>query len=353
MKTFHNPDHALHAGHQEMFRGRMVDCHEVPARLEFVLNALRQRGLGALALPQISDLELDTVLATVHSERYLSFLEGAWAEWVAMDPANAERDALPSVWPMPNRHGFRTDVLPQNFAARMGAFAFDSGCPLTAGTWAAARKGAACAMAAAQDVAAGARSAFALTRPPGHHAGPDFFGGYCFINNAAVAAETLRDKGFERVAVLDVDYHHGNGTQSIFYERPDVLTISIHGDPLTEYPFFLGHADERGAGEGEGYNLNLPLPKGTGFMPWIRALDQALDAVHQYKASALVVPMGLDTFEGDPISGFTLKSGDYTTIGRRLADADLPTVFTFEGGYAVDEVGLNAVNLLEGFTRAA
>lgn len=353
MKTFHNPDHQQHAGRQEMFRGRMVDCHEVPARLDFVMNELRQRNLGEVLPPDVSDIELDAALASVHSERYLDFLESAWAEWVAMDPANADRDALPSVWPMPNRHGFRTDVLPQNFAARMGAFAFDSGCPLTAGTWAAARKGAACAMAAAQTVADGARSAFALTRPPGHHAGPDFFGGYCFINNAAVAAQTLRDKGLERVAVLDVDYHHGNGTQTIFYERPDVLTLSIHGDPLTEYPFYLGHADERGAGAGEGYNLNLPLPKGTGFMPWIRALDQALDAAMQYKASALVVPMGLDTFEGDPISGFTLKSGDYTTIGRRLADADLPTVFTFEGGYAVAEVGVNAVNLLEGFARAA
>ncbi|AOW14580.1 acetylpolyamine aminohydrolase [Hydrogenophaga crassostreae] len=353
MKTFYNPDHILHAARQEMFRGRMVACHEVPARFDFVMRELERRPLGKVLQPSISDIELDAILASVHSERYLNFLEGAWAEWVAMDPANVERDALPSVWPMPNRHGFRTDRLPENFAARMGAFAFDSGCPLTAGSWTAARKGAACAMAAAQDVAAGARSAFALTRPPGHHAGPDFFGGYCFLNNAAVAAQTLRDKGVERVAVLDVDYHHGNGTQTIFYERPDVLTISIHGDPLTEYPYYLGHADERGAGAGEGFNLNLPLAHGTGFMPWIRALDQALDAVHHYKAGALVVPMGLDTFEGDPISGFTLKSGDYTTIGRRLADADLPTVFTFEGGYAVDEVGVNAVNLLAGFQNAA
>jgi acetoin utilization deacetylase AcuC-like enzyme len=352
MKTFFNPDHSLHTGHQEMFRGRMVDCHEVPARLDFVMAALRERPLGELLTPQISDIELDSVLASVHTERYLGFLEGAWAEWVAMDPANAQRDALPSVWPMPNRHGFRTDALPHNFAARMGAFAFDSGSPLTQGTWAAARRGAACAMAAALELSAGARSAFALTRPPGHHAGPDFFGGYCFLNNAAVAAQTLRDLGCERVAILDVDYHHGNGTQTIFYERSDVLSISIHGDPLTEYPFFLGHADERGAGAGEGYNLNLPLPRGTGFMPWIRTLDQALEAVHQFRAQALVVPMGLDTFEGDPISGFTLKSGDYTTIGRRLADADLPTLFTFEGGYAVAEVGTNAVNLLAGFQNA-
>ncbi|MEZ5701353.1 MAG: histone deacetylase family protein [Burkholderiaceae bacterium] len=352
MKTFFNPDHSLHTGRQEMFRGRMVDCHEVPARLDFVMAALRERPLGDLLKPQVSDIDLDSVLASVHTERYLNFLEGAWAEWVAMDPANAQRDALPSVWPMPNRHGFRTDVLPGNFAARMGAFAFDSGSPLTQGTWAAARRGAACAMAAALDLSSGARSAFALTRPPGHHAGPDFFGGYCFLNNAAVAAQTLREQGCERVAILDVDYHHGNGTQTIFYERSDVLTISIHGDPLTEYPFFLGHADERGAEAGEGYNLNLPLPRGTGFMPWIRALDQALEAVHQYRAQALVVPMGLDTFEGDPISGFTLKSGDYTTIGRRLADADLPTLFTFEGGYAVAEVGVNAVNLLAGFQNA-
>lgn len=352
MKTFFNPDHNLHAGRQELFRGRMVDCHEVPARLDFVMTELHRRALGEVLPPTVSDIELDASLAAVHSERYLRFLEGAWAEWIAMDPANAERDALPSVWPMPNRHGFRTDVLPQNFAARLGAFAFDSGCPLTVGTWAAAYKGAACAVAAAQEVANGARSAFALTRPPGHHAGPDYFGGYCFINNAAVAAHTLREQGFERVAVLDVDYHHGNGTQAIFYERPDVLTISIHGDPLTEYPFYLGHADERGAGAGEGFNLNLPLPRGTGFMPWIQALDHVLDAVHHYKASALVIPMGLDTFEGDPISGFTLKSGDYTTIGRRLADADLPTVFTFEGGYAVDAVGVNAVNVLAGFQNA-
>jgi acetoin utilization deacetylase AcuC-like enzyme len=155
------------------------------------------------------------------------------------------------------------------------------------------------------------------------------------------------------VAVLDVDYHHGNGTQTIFYERPDVLTVSIHGDPMTEYPFFLGHADERGAGPGEGFNRNLPLPRGTGFTAWRAALDQALQMVADFNADALVVPMGLDTFEGDPISGFTLQSADYFAVGAALAGAGLPTVFTFEGGYAVDAVGTNAVNLLEGFARAA
>ena len=336
-----------------MFRGRLVTCHEVPARLDFVLAELQRRPLGGIEPPGMDDTALDAALASVHSARYLAFLQHAWSEWVALDPANAERDALPSVWPLPNRHGFRTDVLPENFAARLGAFAFDSGCPLTAGTWEAARAGAACAGAAAREVAAGARSAFALTRPPGHHAGPDYFGGYCFLNNAAIAAQALRDAGSQRVAVLDIDYHHGNGTQTIFYERADVLTVSIHGDPRTEYPFFLGHADERGTGVGEGFNLNLPLPRGTGFAAWRRALDTAMQVADNFSADALVVPMGLDTFAGDPISGFTLQSDDYFALGTALASAGLPTVFTFEGGYAVDAVGVNAVNLLEGFARSA
>lgn len=353
MKTFHNPLHALHQGREEMFRGRMVPCHELPARLDYVLAELQRRLQGELHTPEIDDAALDAAIARVHAERYTRFLAGAWDEWVAMDPANAQRDALPSVWPLPNRHGFRNDVLPANFAARLGLFSFDSGSPLMAGTWAAARMGAACAVAATRSVLAGDRAAFALTRPPGHHAGADFFGGYCFLNNAAIAAQALRDGGMARVAMLDVDYHHGNGTQTIFYERPDVLTVSIHGDPSTEYPFFLGHANERGAGAGEGFNLNLPLPRGTGFKDWCAALERALDAVEAFDAQALVVPMGLDTFEGDPISGFTLRSADYDTVGRMLAAAGVPTVFTFEGGYAVAEVGTNAVNLLEGFCRSA
>jgi acetoin utilization deacetylase AcuC-like enzyme len=358
MKTFHNPHHTLHQGREEMFRGRMVPCHEVPARLDFVLTELQRRSLGELIAPTVAGTEVDAAIARVHSARYLNFLATAWDEWVAMDPANAQRDALPSVWPLGNRHAFRTDVLPQNFAARLGVFAYDSGSPLMAGTWAAARGGAACVVAAVGEVLGGARSAFALTRPPGHHAGPDFLGGYCFLNNGAIAAQALIDgsgdeSGHRKVAVLDVDYHHGNGTQAIFYERPDVFTLSIHGDPTTEYPFFIGHADERGAGEGVGFNLNLPLPRGTNFANWQQALGTAIEAVQQFGADALVVPMGLDTFEGDPISGFTLKSDDYFAVGEALAGLGLPTVFTFEGGYAVDAVGVNTVNLLQGFSRAA
>lgn len=330
-----------------MFRGELVPCFEVPARADHVLAELQRRRFGMVHAPQPFD---DAALARVHTPRYLDFLAHAWDQWVALDPANAERDALPSVWPV---HSLRSDVLPANFAARMGLFSMDAGSPLTSGTWVAARAGADCALSAAQAVAQGARSAFALTRPPGHHAGADFFGGYCFLNNAALAAQLLRDQGIERVAVLDIDYHHGNGTQAIFYDRPDVYVTSIHGDPHTEYPFFLGYADERGAGPGQGFNRNLPLPRGSDFVVWREALAQAKYGIATFGAQALVVSMGMDTFEGDPISGFRLRSDDYLQVGAELARAGLPTVFVFEGGYAVAEVGVNAINVLQGFMQEA
>jgi acetoin utilization deacetylase AcuC-like enzyme len=291
------------------------------------------------------------LLRRVHAPAYLGFLRGAWEEWIALDPANAALDILPSVWP---NAGLRRDVAPANFSARVGLHAFDAGTPITAGTWDAAMAGAACAVEAARAVAAGsARSSFVLTRPPGHHAGADYFGGYCFLNNAALAAQALREAGVAKVAVVDVDYHHGNGTQDLFYERGDVFTASVHGDPATEYPFYLGYADETGRGAGLGANLNLPLPRGTGFDAWRAALAHALDAVQRWGAQALVVPLGVDTFEGDPISGFGLRSADYVQIGRAIAALALPTVFVLEGGYAVAEVGVNVANVAQGFTGAS
>jgi len=356
MLIVHNPEHARHAGRMEMYRGRLVPCHETPQRLEHVLAELRRRGFGRIVTADTlapdgaagGDADFGALLRRVHAPRYLDFLAGAWDEWLALDPANGELDALPSVWPV---RGFRADVVPDNFAARLGLFSFDAGTPLTAGSWAAARAGALAAVRAAQALASGQApdGAFVLTRPPGHHAGADFFGGYCFLNNAALAAQALREAGHARVAVLDVDYHHGNGTQSLFYERADVLTVSIHGDPRSEYPFYLGHADERGAGAGAGFNLNLPLPRGTGFDAWSAALATALDAVRGFGASALVVALGVDTYEGDPISGFALRSPDYLEIGAAIATLQLPAVFVFEGGYAVEPIGINVANVLEGF----
>ncbi|MEO6898091.1 MAG: histone deacetylase family protein, partial [Caldimonas sp.] len=186
-------------------------------------------------------------------------------------------------------------------------------------------------------------------RPPGHHAGADFMGGYCFLNNAAVAAQGLLEAGSARVAILDVDYHHGNGTQSIFYERADVLFASVHGDPLTEYPFYLGHADETGLGAGEGFNLNLPLPARSTVETWFAALDAACARIVRHRADALVVSLGLDTFVGDPISTFALATSDYLRLGEQLARLGLPTVFVLEGGYAAAELGVNAANVLAAY----
>lgn len=346
MITFYNHLHAQHQGKVEMFRGALVPCFEVPARADHVLAELQRRKMGTVQNPHVFD---DAALERIHSPRYLRFLATAWEQWVALDPAHAGKDILPSVWPT---RTFRTDVEPDNFAAKLGLYSFDAGSPFTAGTWVAARAGAHCALSAAQQLVQGDRAAFALSRPPGHHAGADFFGGYCFLNNAALAAQHLRDAGMAKVAVLDIDYHHGNGTQAIFYDRPDVFFASIHGDPRTEFPFYLGHADETGSGAGQGANLNIPLPRGTGFERWSAALEQALQAITRFGADALVVSLGMDTFEGDPISGFTLQSTDYLAVGQRLAAAGLPTVLVFEGGYAVAEVGINVANALEAFYSA-
>ena len=286
MKTFYNHLHAQHQGKVEMFRGALVPCFEVPARADHVLAELKRRQMGTVLEPQVFD---DAALTAIHSPRYLNFLATAWDQWVALDPANADKDILPSVWPT---RTFRSDIEPDNFAAKVGLYSYDAGSPFTSGTWVAARAGADCALSAAQALLDGDRASFALSRPPGHHAGADFFGGYCFLNNAALAAQHLRNAGLKKVAVLDVDYHHGNGTQAIFYDRPDVFFASIHGDPRTEYPFYLGHADERGEGAGLGANLNLPLPRGTDYVTWAQALDTALAAIQSFGADALVLSLG-------------------------------------------------------------
>lgn len=344
MITFRNPLHRGHAPVHEFFRGERVPCFETPARVAYVEAALAMRGHDMHA----PNADSRATLAQVHAPRYLAFLQTAWQQWLALDAGNAERQPFPSVWPV---RTLRSDVEPANFIARLGLYSMDNGSPLAAGTWAAAKAGADAAESAAAHVAGGARAAFCCTRPPGHHAGADFMGGYCFLNNAAVAAQSLRNRGAGRVAVLDVDYHHGNGTQSIFYDRADVLFVSIHGDPHTEYPFYLGHVDETGVGAGAGCNLNLPLPAGTGFTGWIDALEHACMRIAAHGADALVVSLGLDTYEGDPISGFLLASADFSRVGERLARLGMPTVFVLEGGYAAAELGTNAVNVLEGFEQ--
>jgi len=342
MRIYFTEQQALHAPQYEFFRGQRVPCFENPSRADHVRAALQAHGL-ALHAPDVDSAPL---LAQVHAPRYLDFLRTAWDQWLALDAANAQVQPFPSVWPV---RTLRSDVEPADFIARLGLYSMDNGSPLAAGTWAAAKAGADAAASAAGALLRGERAAFCATRPPGHHAGPDFMGGYCFINNAAVCAQALRQGGAARVAVLDVDYHHGNGTQAIFYDRADVLFASLHGDPRTEYPFYLGHADETGTGAGAGFNLNLPLPAGSSVARWFDALDTACARVADHRPDALVVSLGLDTYAGDPISRFQLQQADFARLGRRLARLGLPTAFILEGGYAAAELGENAVCVLQGF----
>ena len=343
MIAFFSSTHVQHAPEYEFHRGERVPCFETPKRAEIVHAELVARGHVIREPTEDSRL----ILPSVHSKDYLHFLETAWEQWVSMDPENATVQPFPAVWPV---RTLRSDLEPLNFTARLGLYSMDNETPLVAGTWEAA-KGAADAVvsAVAWLQKSGDHAVFCATRPPGHHAGPDFMGGYCFLNNAAIAVEELRARDYNHVAVLDVDYHHGNGTQAIFYHRSDVLTVSIHGDPMTEYPFFLGHADEIGVDDGEGFNVNIPLPARSTASEWFAALDQACEQVERHRPDALVVSLGLDTFEGDPISMFRLQSEDFLRVGSAIADLDLPTVIVLEGGYATEALGVNACNVLEGF----
>lgn len=344
MDIIYSDQHHAHRGEFEFYRGELVPCFEKPERADFVLQAVVAAGLGEVLAPQPQPL---AAVERVHAPRYLRFLERAWGMWSALGQS---RDALPAVWPI---RGFRDDVEPDNFIAQLGLYSFDSGTPFTAGTWSAARLGADIALTATARIQRGARAAFALSRPPGHHAGADFLGGYCFINNAAVAAQAFLDGGAKRVAILDVDYHHGNGTQAIFYERADVLFQSIHGDPRTEYPFYLGHADETGRGDGAGCNQNYPLPTGSSNVAWFDALASACERIRGFTADALVISLGVDTFVGDPISKFMLDAPEYRRLGLELAGLGLPTLFVLEGGYAVAEIGHNVAHVLTAFDAAA
>ncbi len=318
-----------------MHNGAWIKHAETPERAEAIVAALPP-------LAPARDFGLAPILR-VHTAEYVDFLREAFALWQA---TGREGDALPYVWPVVGRRPLalsRIDAL-------LGRFSFDAATPIASGTYEAAYWGAQTALTALAPLLDGsARTAFALCRPPGHHAGSDYFGGYCYINSAAIAARAARDAGHARVAVLDVDYHHGNGTQDIFLADPSVFYASIHADPATDYPFYWGHADEAGEGAGAGTTLNLPLRRGTGIAPYLVALDTALEALKAYDPSLLVVSFGADTFAGDPISGFALATADYPAVAARVASLALPTLIVMEGGYATAELGDNVAAFLSGF----
>ena len=343
MKTVYSPAHAGHTGQLELNAGSIDPGFELPARAEIVRAHVEASCLGPILAPATQTLD---TARRVHAPDYVDFLAKAWDLWIAEGYAGP---ALPMVWPT---RALRDDLRPKAIRALLGFYSFDGGASFVEGTWGAVEASYTCALTAADLVAGGDRAAFSISRPPGHHAGHRTAGGYCYVNNAACAAERLREHGASRVAVLDVDFHHGNGTQEIFWRRGDVLVANIHGDPATEYPFFLGAADETGEGEGVDANLNLPLPAGSTFDAYEAALDTACRRIDASGAEAIVVSLGLDTFEGDPISHFRLKTADYPKIGARIAALRRPTVFVLEGGYAVEALGANVVGVLSGFEGA-
>ena len=334
MRRFFSPTQLGHAPALELHNGAFTACAETPTRAEAILQAI-----GGAETPPDRGL---APIAAVHAPGYLRFLQDAPGLWAA---AGRPGDAIPYAFPVVRRRPVRLDRID----ALMGRHSSDATTPITPATWAAAYGSAQTALAAADAVLGGERAAFALCRPPGHHAGADYCGGYCHLNVAAIAAQAARDAGIGRVAVLDIDYHHGNGTQDIFHDRGDVFYASIHADPATDYPFFWGHADERGDGDGEGATLNLPLPRGTGLDAFRRAQGEVLDTIAAWGPGLLVVSFGADTWEGDPISGFRLRTADYPLLARDIAGCGWPTVVVMEGGYAVAALGANVAAFLSGF----
>src|SRR5918994_4195331 len=286
MLTVYSDDHALQDGKAELLDGQLVPCFEMPRRAFLIRDRVREVGLGEIVPPEDFGR---APIERAHAPEFVEFLATAWDAWWA---TGRDHDALPYSWPT---RTFR-ELSPERIEGLLGRYSFDAGTPITAGSWRAAYASAQVALTGAKLIADGAhRAVFSLCRPPGHHAAADLYGGYCFLNNAAVAAEGFLDAGAERVAVLDIDFHHGNGTQDIFYGRSDVLFCSLHGRPEDAFPYFLGYKDETGDGAGEGFNANYPMPPGTAFNDWGKALDEACRRIRRYGPDILVVSLGVDT----------------------------------------------------------
>lgn len=342
MKVFCSEDHRKHFPKGELYGGEFVRPFECPERWEHIMAQLKARGFDDLSPP--GELDWDPV-RKIHTGPYLTFLEEAWNRW---EKEGMNGEAVPTVIPARRMR----QVEPEHIDGKLGYYCMALETAITPGTWEAAQASAAIAQSGQRHISAGASTAFSLCRPPGHHAASDLYGGYCFLNNAAIAAQGFLDAGAERVAILDPDFHHGNGTQDIFYERSDVLFVSLHGDPMEAFPHFLGFADETGAGDGEGFNVNYPMPPGTPYSVWGEALNDGLERILNFGPDVLIISLGVDTFENDPISFFKLKSDDFTDYGARIAKLGLPTHFVMEGGYAVEEIGINTVNVLQGYLGA-
>lgn len=343
VRYVHSPDHALHAPDRELELGRLQEPFEHPGRAEIIRAALDAAGFEAVE----PDAWGTDPIRAVHEPGLVDFLATAWADY--QREVGAAHDVVPDVFAHPRlRAGMGDAPEPIPVAARLGWWCYETTTPLTEGTYRAALSSADVALSATALVLGGSeRSAYGLCRPPGHHAAGGVYGGYCFFNNAAIVAQHAVSSG-AKVAVLDVDYHHGNGTQQIFYERDDVLFVSLHADPVRAYPYLSGFAEEVGAGRGYGATRNLPLAAGAGDDDVVAALEDALGTVDGFGADVLVVSLGLDMYVGDPIADLTMTAAGFGRCGALVAEAGLPTVVLQEGGYATAELGDNAVAWLRG-----
>lgn len=310
---------------------------EVPKRVDILSNAAQAAGYRT-AEPEDYGI---TPIAAVHSNEYLHFLRNIHSRWKRVPGASDE--VIPNIHPANRR-----DSYPQSATGQAGYHQADTACPIGEHTWESAYWAAQSALSGAEALHRGERKIYALARPPGHHAFADMAGGFCFLNNSAIAAERLNQLG-HRVAILDVDVHHGNGTQGIFYNRSDIFTVSLHADPSRFYPFFWGHPQERGEGEGLGANLNIALPRKTADEDYLKALDGALERIDAFGATALVVALGLDAHENDPFQGLAISTDGFARIAARIADLGRPTLHIQEGGYVSDDLGLNLESYLSGF----
>ncbi len=337
MKIIHTDHHKLHITENISFGGYPFVIEELPQRIDQILGKLRSNELGTVLQP--NDYGMAPIMA-VHDAGYIEYLQAAYVNNAAYN--QNDEPAIPETF-APRSARRR----PKHVLGLKGYYGFGIGSPINAGTWTAAYWSAQCALTAAELVRAGERSAYALCRPPGHHAARDLYGGFCFLNNSAIAARSLS----ERVAILDIDYHHGNGTQEIFYADPSVLYCSIHADTDYEYPFYWGASDEIGSGVGTGYNLNLPLPQGTGDAAYLETLGKGLRAIQQFQPQFLIVSAGFDILDGDPAGGFKITFKGVEEIGRKIAALELPTVLIQEGGYLIDQLGEAAASFLKAFAR--
>ncbi|MEM6621803.1 MAG: histone deacetylase family protein [Pseudomonadota bacterium] len=339
MPAFYAANSAQHDPQSFLVLGQFAKAQEVPERAERLLAGGKAAGL-TFQEPGAYDPGL---AAGVHTPEYLRFLAEIHGRWSSIPGAAAE--VIPNVHLDRRFGGYPT--APVGLA---GYHQADGACPIGAGTWAGVQASAATGMSAAQSVIEGARAAYALCRPPGHHAYADLAGGFCFLNNSAIAAQMLRG-AHDRVVVLDVDVHHGNGTQGIFYGRGDVLTVSLHADPTDYYPYVQGYAHERGEGAGFGTNRNLPLPRSTQDDGYLPALEDAIATVTAYRPGALVLALGLDAYREDPLKGMALSTKGFESIGKRVAAIGLPTVIVQEGGYLCPDLGANLTAFLTGFQQ--